>query len=155
MKHVIMALLAALAAMTALAQTGGCIYIEDFEIAPDSTVAVPVMLTNAAATQGLQFNLYLPDGLVLEEIEPTKYSRKLKMDVADNRKDDRWIVAVYSMSQTAFPPDTAAVLTITLTAKPDFEGGNITIVKSKGSSLDFTTVNYDDSTTTVTRAPGQ
>lgn len=152
MRHLMTTLLAALAATTALAQTGGRIYIEDFEIAPDSTIAVPVMLANAEATQGLQFNMYLPDGLTLEEIELTKYSRRLKMNAVDNRKDDKWIVAVYSMSQTSFPPDTAAVLTLTLTARPEFQGGNIIIKKSQGSSLDFSTIYYDDSSTTVTRA---
>lgn len=155
MRHLIITLLVTFITVTALAQTGGCIYIEDFEIAPDSTIAVPVMLTNAEATQGLQFNMYLPDGLILEEIELTKYSRRLKMNVVDNRKDDRWIVAVYSMSQTTFPPDTAAVLTLTLTASPDFQGGDITIKKSQGSSLDFSTIYYDDSSTTVTPALGQ
>lgn len=155
MRHIIITLLASIAAMTALAQSNGCIYIEDFEIAPDSTIAVPVMLTNAESTQGLQFKMILPDGLVLEDIELTKYSRRFKMNVAKNMKNDKWIVAVYTMEQSAFPPDTAAILSMTLTALHEFEGGNITITKSQGSSQEFTTINYDDSSTTVTRASGQ
>lgn len=155
MRHIIITLLAVLATTTALAQSHGRIYIEDFVVAPDSTITVPVMLENAETTQGLQFKMVLPNGLELEDIELTKYSRRLKMNIAKNLKDDRWIVAVYSMDQTVYPPDTAAVLSLTMTALPEFEGGNITIMKSQGSSQEYTTINYDDSSTTVTRTPCQ
>ena len=148
-------IVAVLATMSALAQGNGRIYIEDFEIAPDSTITVQVMLENVEPTQGCQFKMTLPDGLTLEEIELTKYSRKLKMSQANNLKNGKWIVAVYSMNQTAYPPDNAAILAITLTALPAFEGGTITISKSQGSSQEFTTINYDDSSTTVTRAAEQ
>lgn len=141
--------------MTALAQSYGSLYIEDFEIAPGSTIDVPVMLANTVATQGLQFYMYLPDGLTLEELELTKYSRRLKMNVADNRKNDKWIVALYSMSQTGFPPDTAAVLNMKLTAQPDFAGGKITITKTLGSSIEYTSIHFDDSSATVTPAAWQ
>lgn len=155
MRHIIITILAVLAAISVQAQSNGCIYIEDFEIAPDSTITVPVMLTNAEASQGLQFKMHLPDGLILEEIELSKYSRRLKMNVASNMKDDKWIVAVYSMSQNAFPPDTAEVLKMTLTAQPEFEGGIINIFKSMGSNMDFISIDYDDSSTTVKRADEQ
>ena len=72
------------------------------------------------------------------------------MDVAKSHKNGTWIVAVYSMSLNAYPPDTAAVLMLTLTAEPEFEGGEIAIWSSKGSSEEFTTINYDDSAATVT-----
>ena len=149
-----MTLFASLAAITALAQSAGRIYIEDFEIAPDSTVTVNVMLTNVEATQGVQFRMIMPQGLEVEDMELTKYSRKMKMTLASNQKADTWMVAVYSMSLTAFQPDTAALLTLTLTARPGFEGGNITLNKSMGTDENFVTIHYDDSSTTVTRIRG-
>ncbi|MBQ6166054.1 MAG: hypothetical protein IJK41_01265 [Muribaculaceae bacterium] len=155
MKRFFIALLTVAATVTALAQGNGRIYIEDFEITPDSTVMVQVMLENSEPTQGFQFNMNLPEGLTLEEIELTKYSRKMKMNQANKLKNGSWIVAVYSMEQTAYPPDTAAVLTLTMTALPDFEGGNINIDKCQGSSLEYTTINYDNSYAVVTRKPGQ
>ena len=148
------AICALLMAFTALAQ-GNRVIIEDFEIAPDSTLTVPVMLTNAEATQGFQFQMLLPQGLVVEDMELTKYSRRMKMSLAKNEKNGKWIVAVYSLEQTAFPPDTAKVILMTLTALPEFEGGDITISKSQGSSLEDTSINYDDSSATVTRASMQ
>ena len=154
MRHLIMTILSICVAMTAFAQGNGSIYIEDFEVAPDSTVTVQVMLTNAVPTHGLQFKMTLPDGLILEEAELSKYSRRLKMNLAKNRNDDNWIVAVYSMDQTTYPPDTAPVLTLTLTAEPEFAGGNIIIKKSQGTDDEFTTIYYNDSTTTVTCASG-
>ena len=150
MKHLMITLLAAIATVAAMAQSSGRIFIEDFSIAPDSTVTVPVMLTNAEPTQGIQFKMSLPQGLMLEEMELTKYSRRQKMDVAKSHKNGTWIVTVYSMSLNAYPPDTAAVLMLTLTAEPEFEGGEIAIWSSKGSSEEFTTINYDDSAATVT-----
>ena len=155
MRHLIITLLAAFISMAAVAQSSGCIYIEDFEIAPDSTLTVPVMLTNAEATQGFQFQMLLPQGLVVEDMELTKYSRRMKMSLAKNEKNGKWIVAVYSLEQTSFPPDTAKVILMTLTALPEFEGGDITISKSQGSSLEYTSINYDDSSATVTRASMQ
>ena len=155
MRHIIITLLAALATTAALAQSNGRIYIENFVIAPDSTVTVQVMLENVETTHGCQFKMALPDGLTLEETELTKYSRKLKMSQANNLKNGQWIVAVYSMNNTSFPPDNAAILTMTLTAQPAFEGGIITITKSMGSSEELTTIYYDDNSTTVTLAPGQ
>ena len=77
------------------------------------------------------------------------------MSLAKNEKNGKWIVAVYSLEQTSFPPDTAKVILMTLTALPEFEGGDITISKSQGSSLEYTSINYDDSSATVTRASMQ
>ena len=153
MRRLLTTLMVAFAAMTALAQGSGRIYIEDFEIARDSTVTVTVMLTNNEPTQGLQFNMRLPQGLEVDEVLLTKYSRKLKMNVSSNLKGDTMIVAVYPMAHTFFAPDTAGVLTMEVTATPQFEGGNITFWKSQGSSEQFTSIFFDDSSATVTLLP--
>ncbi len=145
-------LLAALAAVAAVAQSRGCVYIENLELVPDSTVTVPVMLACLEPTQGLQFKMSLPDGLILEEMELTKRSRRLDMNLAKKHKGDTWNVAVYTMSMASFPPDTTAVIHATLRALPQFQGGEIHIWKCQGCSQDFTTINYDDSYTTVMRA---
>lgn len=142
--------MAAFAAIAAMAQSSGRFFIEDFEIAPDSTVTVTVMLTNNEPTQGFQFNMTLPPGLNADNIELTKYSRKLKMNVSSNLKDNTLIVAVYPMSHSLYSPDTAGVLTMEMTASPQFNGGDITIWRGQGSSEDFKTINYDESSTTVT-----
>ena len=150
MRRLFIALLAALATMAAMAQSEGRIYVEDFDIAPDSTATVEVLLTNVEATRGVQFKMTLPQGLEIEDMELTKYSRKMKMSLANNQKANNWMVAVYSMSLTVFPPDTAkAVMTLTLTAKPGFEGGDIIFNKSMGSNEDYITKYYDDSATKV------
>ena len=142
--------MAAFAAIAAVAQSNGRFFIEDFEIAPDSTVVVTVMLSNNEPTQGFQFNMTLPPGLNADNIELTKYSRKLKMNVSNNLKGDTMIVAVYPMAHSLYAPDTAGVLTMEMTASPQGNGGNSTSGRAQGSSEDFKTINYDDSSTTVT-----
>lgn len=147
-------LLAALAALTAVAQSNGRIYIDDFDIAADSTAIVQVMLANPDPTLGLQFKMTVPDGLRVDEMELTKYSDRLKMNLANKLKGSTWSVAVYSMSLMPYPSDTAAVMTLKLTALPGFAGGDISIYRSQGSTEDFTTIHYDDSRAAVTLRPG-
>lgn len=144
------AMLVAVATLTAMAQRSNSIYIEDFEIAPDSSAIVNVMLANNEITRGFQFKMKLPDGLEVDDIELTKHAKRQQMNIASNLTKGNWIVAVYPSGLTSLPADTAAVLTIYFTALPQFEGGRITITKSMGSSEENTTIYYDDSSTTVT-----
>lgn len=152
MKHILF-LLTAFVALMGAAQGGGRIFIENFDIAPDSTVTVQVMLDNPEPTLGLQFKMTMPEGLTVDELELTKYSKKLKMNLADRLNGDTWIIAVYSMALDQYPPNTAAVLTMTVTASPEFEGGDIAIYRSQGSTEDFVTIKYDDTHTAVLRRP--
>ena len=54
MRHFVTTLLAVCVAVCAMAQANR-VYIEDFEICPDSVVTVPVMLANVDETRGVQF----------------------------------------------------------------------------------------------------
>ena len=61
-----MIIFALLVALDAVSQSNR-IYVEPFEICPDSIVAVPVMLANESPTRGLEFNMTLPEGLVVDD----------------------------------------------------------------------------------------
>ena len=67
-------------ALCAMAQNNR-IYIEDFEIDPDSTVTVSVILANESPTRGVQFNMTLPPGLILKSSKVTAYSSEYFMSM--------------------------------------------------------------------------
>jgi len=151
MRRLLIILLAALATLTAAAQHDNTIYIEDFEMAPDSTVTVNVTLANGEPTGGFQFRMSLPAGLQVEDIELTRHSKKHKMYLASNQvNDSTWMVVVYPMGQDVLPTDSVAVLRLTLTAAQQFNGGIIAITRAMGASQESTTIYYDDSTANVT-----
>lgn len=153
MKHFMMTMMAALVAVCAVAQAGH-VYIEDFEIAPGETMEVAVLLTNAVETRGVQFNMTLPDGLLLEDYELTKraMSRKMKPFAAD--RGDYWAMGMYPVEAVCFEPqEKLAVMTLYLTADPDFKGGDILLWKQRGSTMDCNTIILDDSAATVKAAP--
>ena len=149
MKHFMLTMMATVVAVCAMAQAN-YVYIEDFEIAPGETLEVPLLLTNADETRGVQFNITLPDGLQLEDYELTKYARSRKMNTFGNDKGNYWCLGMYPSQSVCFEPqEKAAIMTLYLTAGNDFKGGEILLWKQRGSTMDSKAIKFDDHTTTV------
>lgn len=150
MKHLVLTFLAILASMTVVAQTNR-FYIEDFELDRDSVISVPVMLANETAMRGFQFDLTLPEGLLLDEYSLTKYSKGFDMNlVCRPLSAGRYIVFVFPLSVTCFSPATAAVVTFTFSARSNFNGGDLAISDCKGATIDNQSFTIDGDTTHVT-----
>ena len=149
MKHYIMLLLALLVALNAMGQRNK-VFIADFEVSPDSTVTVPVILANQDTTYGVQFNVYPPDGLKVKSVKTTPYSDKLGMDATSSKREGARVVLLYSMSMKSYPPDSAAVAEVTFRATPQFRGGNVVIKRVYGSRSDNSSLTMDGCTTHVT-----
>ena len=145
-----MVMVAVLLALAAVAQQRNRIYIENFEIYPDSSLTVPVMLANMDSTRGIQFNITLPFGLRISECELTPYAKEYDMHIFENNNAGVLTIGMYPFSRVCFPPDTVAVMTINFDAKTDFKGGEIFLWKCRGSTMENTTIFIGDDTTTVT-----
>lgn len=138
-------------ALCAMAQNNR-VYIEDFEIDPDSTVTVPVMLANERPTRGMQFNLTLPPGLILKSSKVTDYSSEYLMTSTCrySEKGGYYMVFIFPMAAVCYDPDTAAVMTITFAAQPDFKGGTISLWNCTGSTIDNHPFPIEGASTVVT-----
>ena len=153
MKCYIMLLLALLVSLGAAGQRNH-VYIEDFEVSPDSTVTVPVILVNQDSTYGFQFNLKCPPGLKVKTIKKTAYTDGLDMNLTSSKNDDSRVVLLYSMEMKAFPPDSVEVLNVTFRAESGFRGGDILIWRCFGSKCDTQALTLDGGTTHVARPAG-
>lgn len=149
MRRFMMIILAAVFTLAAVAQRNR-IYIEDFEIYPDSTITVPVMLANMDSTRGIQFNITLPSGLKILECNLTPYADEYDMFLFQNSTVSGTTIGMYPLSRVCFPPDTMAVLMIEFKAKSDFAGGEIVLWKCRGSTMENTTIIIGNDTTMVT-----
>jgi len=151
MRNLVTALLAALVAVTAMAQTNR-VYIEDFSIEPDSTVVVPVFFANVVPSRGLQFNLSLPEGLTLTKSRLTQYSKEYAMILTCrySNRDQCYGVFIYPSGAICFDPDTAAVMELWLTAQPDFSGGEISLWNCYGSTIENKTIAVQGGVAVVT-----
>ena len=144
-----MTLCALLMAVTAAAQ-GNRLMIQDFEIVPDSTVTVPVTLVNTDASRGLQFNLTIPEGLTIENVKVTKYTKKLGLSVTYSESNGISTIILYQMGKVCFPPDSADVVLVTFQASPKFRGGQVELWKGRGSTMENNTFIIEGDTAVVT-----
>lgn len=150
MKHILLTLLAVMATLTVAAQSNR-FYIEDFELDRDSVISVPVMLANETAMRGFQFDISLPEGMELDESSLTKYSKGFDMHlVCRSLPAGGYIVFVFPKSATCYSPATAAVLTLTFSAGPDFKGGDVILRECKGSTMENKSFTINGGTTHVT-----
>lgn len=152
MKHCWMIIVALFVSLDAVAQSNR-IYVEPFEICPDSTLAVPVILANETPTRGLQFNMTLPEGLAMDECEITRYCEKYSMSLFTKKNGDVWTIGMYPMGSICLPADTKAILMLQMMASPTFMGGEIVVWKCRGSTIDNKTIYMDGDTTAVTVSP--
>lgn len=150
MRHFLLTIIVALAALTVTAQ-GDRICIEDFVIDRDSVVSVPVVLANETPMRGLQFNMTLPDGLKVESSSLTKYSAKYEMNMVCRRTDNgEQVVFIYPMARICYPAGSEVVVVINFAAGPDFKGGDIILSGAKGSTIDNKSIPIEGDTIKVT-----
>lgn len=145
----ILAMLATLMSLSATGQTN-VIYIDDFEINPDSTVTVPLMLANQDTTRGVQFNLTLPETMDLDLVELTEYSKRKGFTSSFSYSDGTYTVMIYQIGEAVFPPDTTAIALLTFYAYNDFNGGEVVVWKCRGSTTDNNSIIMDGDTAQVT-----
>ena len=120
--------LAVLAALVALSAAADRFYIEDFTIDPGETQTVSIMLDNEAAYTAFQFNIYMPDGLTVEQ-EDGDYifdltDRKARdHNISSQLQEDGSIrVMSYSLRINAYSGNSGALVTFSVTARNDFAG---------------------------------
>lgn len=152
MKHILMTILVLLVAANAVSQSRSRVYIEDFEITPDSSIVVPVILANVEPTRGVQYYVTLPEGLSLVDEQLTDYSLEYDMAVSCtySNKNSCYMIFVYPPTTILFPPDTMAVMTLEFKAAPDFKGGLLPVWKCRGATADNRSIVYQNDTTIVT-----
>lgn len=128
--------LAILCVLTAISATNR-VYIDDFEIDPDSLVTVPVVLANEDSTRGFQFDMIVPLGLSVESYQLTPYSLEFDMSASCRWNEGNiYVVFIYPPGPICFPADTMAVLNLTFAAESNFRGGNIILNNAWGSMID-------------------
>ena len=149
MKRYMMTMLAMVLTLAAIAQKNR-IYIEDFEIYPDSSITMPVILANVDSTRGIQFNMTLPDGLRMLDCKLSDYAaNEYDMQIFSTVKAGIWTMGMYPMSRVCLPPATQVVMTIKFYATADFKGGELFLWKCRGSTIKNMSIYIDDDTTAV------
>ena len=117
-------------------------YIEDFTINPGETLTVSILLDNEAEYTAFQCDLYLPEGLSVEQ-EDGDYifdltSRKGRdHNISSQLQVDGSIrIISYSPSIKAYSGNSGPLVTYNVTASSDFEGPASILLKN----ILFTTV---------------
>lgn len=103
-------------------------YVQNFSIWPGETRSVSIMLDNEAEYTAFQTDIYLPDGLTIEQ-EDGDYifdltSRKARdHNIASQTQIDGSIRLIsYSPGIHAYKENSGALVTFNVTADADFEG---------------------------------
>ena len=140
MKRTIIMTLTAVVALFAAATDR--FYIEDFTINPGETLTVSILLDNEAEYTAFQCDLYLPEGLSVEQ-EDGDYifdltSRKGRdHNISSQLQVDGSIrIISYSPSIKAYSGNSGPLVTYNVTASSDFEGPASILLKN----ILFTTV---------------
>lgn len=150
MRQMMLVVLAMAVAMSAVSQRN-VMYIDDFEIYPDSTVVVPLMLANSDSTRGVELKMTLPDGLTLTAKQLTDYAEEeYGMVFFGGLSNGVWSLGMYPPGRVSFPPADTAIMTLQFTAAPDFKGGEIILWKQHGSTMSSKTIYFDSDTALVT-----
>ena len=112
------------------------LYIENFYIEPGETLQIPVLLDNDTAYSGLQTDLYLPAGLSLD-MEYDEYiidltSRKSSSHSVASSMLSNGAIRIYVSSLTAreFTGNSGPIMTMSITAAPDFTGRAVIELKN-------------------------
>lgn len=154
MKQYLVAILAVLAVLPIAGQANR-LFMEDFELEPDSMITVPLVLANESPSRGLQFTLTLPQGIYLEEGLVTSYSQQYRMSISTNDLgDNSFLIFVFPSIRVCYPPDTAEIVKFTFSAVSDFRGGQIFITECLGSTIENVAFPMDGDTVSVTVSPG-
>lgn len=150
MKPLLTILLALFMAMTAVAQANR-IYIEDFEIYPDSVATVGVLLSSTDETRGMQFNMTLPQGLRVADYELSEMAEDMGMylTLSGDKQNRNYTVVIIPHSIVCFEPGQFSVMTLTIAASREFKGGEIEFWKVRGSTMENKSIVMDDAMTRV------
>lgn len=124
-------------------------YIEDFTIEPGETLRVSILLDNETAYTAFQTDLYLPDGLTVEQ-EDGDYifdltSRKGRdHNIASQIQADGAIrIMSYSPSIKPYSGNSGALVTFSIMANEDFSGPvsillkNVLFTTTAGTEVPF------------------
>lgn len=106
---------------------GNEFYMNDFEIAPGTTLQVPVILDNhASAIAGFQFDMYLPAGITTSACSFTLSDRKGEThQLVANYNGDHWSVVAFGFPTADFSGDSGDILYIDFTASKSFTGSAV------------------------------
>ncbi len=121
-------LFAVLAVLVALSAAADRFYIEDFTIAPGETQTVSIMLDNEASYTAFQFNIYMPEGLTVEQDDGDYIfdltDRKARdHNIASQLQGDGSIrVMSYSLRINAYSGNSGALVTFNVKACDNFVG---------------------------------
>lgn len=134
-------------------------YIEDFTINPGETRTVEILLDNETAYTAFQCDLYLPDGLTVEQ-EDGDYifdltPRKARDHSIASQPQSSGAIRVISYSPhiNAYSGNSGALVTFSVTASADFEGpATIRLRNVLFTTLAGTEESFADETCTVTTA---
>lgn len=101
---------------------GNEFYMKDFEIAPGTTLHVPVVLDNhASAIAGFQFDMYLPEGISANVGSFTLSDRKAEThQLVANKNGDHWSVVAFAFPIADFSGDSGDIMYIDFTASKSF-----------------------------------
>ncbi len=106
---------------------GNEFYMNDFEIAPGSTLQMPVVLDNhASGIAGFQFDMYLPEGITTNASSFTLSDRKGEFhQVVVNKNGDHWSVVAFGFPTADFSGDSGDIMYIDFTASKSFTGSAV------------------------------
>lgn len=103
-------------------------YIEDFTIAPSQTQTVSIMLDNEIAYTAFQTDIYLPEGLTVEQedgdyiFDLTNRKSRDHIIASQVQADGSIRVMSYSNRINAYSGNSGALVTFNVTASADFVG---------------------------------
>ncbi len=132
-------------------------YIEDFTVTPGETLTVSILLENAAQYTAFQTDVYLPEGLTVDQ-EDGDYifdltSRKSRdHNIAARLQQDGSIrLMSYSPSIKPYSGNSGALVTFSVTASDGFVGPTtIALRNSLFSTIEGSEVHFADEVCTVT-----
>lgn len=141
-------------AMGAMAQDR--FYIEDFNIEPGETKTVEIMLDNVTVFSAIQADIFLPDGLSIEE-EDGDYifdltDRKARNHTVSAALISSGAIRILIASQTSktFSGNSGALVTFQLSAASDFTGPDTIVMNNIiASEADMTQHDLPDERCTV------
>ena len=132
-------------------------YIEDFTIVPGETLTVSILLDNQVAYTAFQTDLYLPDGLTVEQEDgdyifdlTTRKSRDHNLSSC-LQMDGSIRLMSYSPKINAYSGNSGALVTFSVIASDDFAGlASVMLKNTLFTTMAGTEVTLADETCTVT-----
>lgn len=106
---------------------GNEFYMNDFEIAPGTTLHVPVVLDNhSSAIAGFQFDMYLQEGISTDADSFILSGRKGEThQLVANKNGDHWSVVAFAFPTADFSGDSGDIMYIDFTASKSFTGSAV------------------------------